>query len=215
MSKKFPFFAYLSITIVILLYVIGHLLFQSPAIKGIRIHSDSKQITSDLSQFLKANKSTPKYIVDNALVMFPELENIVVKNDRGGTLDIWLKHKKIVAIWTDGKYFYPLPDNGIPVMNPFSKRPKTGIVFAGKVPHEIASIIRAISSYPELVTNTDYIEFVEDRRWNIILKTGSVIKLPEPEQDIERTIYRIKQLGALHKTFSELDLRDSKRTLLK
>jgi cell division septal protein FtsQ len=120
-----------------------------------------------------------------------------------------VRHKKAAAIWTDGKKFYPLPESGRPIMTPYAVRP-TGLVFAGDLP-AIGKIIKILS--PEIVSKTEFLTWVENRRWNISLTNGGEIWLPEA--DIAGAVAQINALDVMDRKFYVLDLRDPNRATVK
>ena len=81
-----------------------------------------------------------------------------------------------------------------------------------------SKLIRDINvSYPEIINNIIEVEFIEGRRWNLILKDKLKIKLPEKESSYQ--LKKLKQLQQDQKIFStniiEIDLREKGRATIK
>ena len=81
-----------------------------------------------------------------------------------------------------------------------------------------SKLIRDINvSYPEIINNIIEVEFIERRRWNLILKDKLKIKLPEKESSYQ--LEKLKQLQQDQKIFStniiEIDLREKGRATIK
>ncbi|MDR2268906.1 MAG: cell division protein FtsQ/DivIB [Rickettsiales bacterium] len=211
MGNRPSFFIYLFFTSAILAYAAVRFASDDTPAKKIRIYSDTTPIDGAIRDFTAQN--SPQEIAAQILETFPNIENASIKNNRNGIIDVRLKHKKIVGIWQNGNIFYPLLENGTHIKVPFKERPKKGLVFRGPVPNDISEIIRLVSSNPDVAKKTDYLEYVENRRWNIKLGGGATIMLPERAPS--KAFDRIKSLGIMNKSFNALDLRDEKRALVK
>jgi cell division septal protein FtsQ len=210
MGKRISVFIYLFFTAFILLYTAVRVIINDSSVKKVSIRSDIKEISAEEKNFFTKNTHFSMKEIQES---FPWIENVTIKNHQDGKIDIKIKHKKVVAFWTDGTSFYPLLENGTHISHPYTDRPVSGLLFKGQTPQDIKGIIKTIRSYPELASKSDYLEYVEDRRWNITLIGGAKILLPE--QNIEQTINEILSQGMLNKTFKELDLRNPGRTLIK
>jgi cell division septal protein FtsQ len=213
MTKKWPLFACFAITISILLYAAVRFMAGGPAPRKIKIQSDAKSIDPNLVSFIAKNAARLQKLPAEILKNFPNVEHASVKDNLSGSLSFTIRHKKIIGIWTDGKTFYPLGENGAPIMKPLPYKPEKGLVFKGQVPATTAGVIRIISASPELAKRISYMEYVEGRRWDIKLQGGETIMLPE--SNIEAAAAQIRASGILGKKFGTLDLRDPKRMLVK
>ena len=214
--QKVRFFAYLFITVSVLLYAGVRLLGGDTRAARLRIYTDTGQLDEEIRQYLAQNTNNLRDISDEILEKFPTLEHVSVKNNLSGTLEVRARHKKIVGVWTDGKANYPLLENGTYLTTPFPpgfKYARGMLFFRGPMPKDIAPIRAAMWSYPELAQKTEYLEYTESRRWNIKLSGGGIIMLPE--QNPAAAVGQIRQLGVLGKKFGVLDLRDPKRVLVK
>jgi cell division septal protein FtsQ len=210
MGKRISVFVYLFFTAFILLYAAIRVMINDSSVKKISIRSDVKEVSAEERNFFTRNK---RFSAQEIQQSFPWIENVTIKNHQDGKLDIKIKHKKVVAFWTDGTSFYPLLENGTHISSTYKERPVSGLLFKGNTPENITYIIKTIRSYPNLASKTDYLEYIEVRRWDITLIGGAKILLPE--QNIEQTINEIISQGMLNKTFKELDLRNPGRTLIK
>jgi cell division protein FtsQ len=166
-------------------------------------------VPRDLAAFISRHAGEPEALVA-AAGAFPSIESASAMNRQDGSILVRLSFKKIIASWTDGKNFYPLSESG-PIMMPLPGRPK-GLLFAGRVPPDVADVIAAVNSHGELARMTNYVAH-NGRRWDIFLSNGASILLPE--ENIATAIDEIRSLGILNKSFQSLDLRDPKRTLVK
>ena len=126
----------------------------------------------------------------------------------------YVKLYQSVAQWTDGIAFYPLSGDGTIVQTPSDVRDTSAIVFRGLLPNDISDITRAAH---QLVGHINYLEWIENRRWNIITNDGITVMLPEKDP-----VAAIRSLNSLNekqhilaKDINTIDMRDSARILIK
>ena len=144
----------------------------------------------------------------------PTVQYSATRRLPNGTLRIRVKLHHAVAQWTDGLAFYPLASDGTIVQTPFDVRDNSAIVFRGKLPENISDITTAAQT---LLSHIDYMEWIENRRWNIITNGG--IKVMLPENDPVAAIRALNSLNEkqhiLTKNIKTIDMRDSARILVK
>jgi cell division protein FtsQ len=92
---------------------------------------------------------------------------------------------------------------------------KYSIVFMGKTPNDLTEIVDIVGA--SLVDKVDYITMVESRRWNIYLKNGIVIYLPEknPLNAINTIMDLDKRYKILSRDIKVIDLRNNQKILVK
>jgi len=151
----------------------------------------------------------------NKLVLdVPAIQKSATRRLPNGDIIIKTKKYDIVAIWSDGIYYYPLSANGDKIDIPSTTRNENTLVFRGEVPNDLTEIINSASVLSEYI---DYIDMVESRRWNIHTKNGTTIYLPEDNPGA--TVNKIKILNQTHKLLSRkldiIDMRDNARILVK
>ena len=215
-TPKVKFFIYFFATAAILLYAAVRLITYDSTPVRLSIHSDTGRLDEDVRRFLVQNIGNIREIPSEILERFPIIEHVSVKDNKNGTLEVWIKHKKIIGVWTDGGKFYPLLENGRRLNAPYpdgARIPASFLYFRGHLPENISDITGAVLSDPDLAKKTAYLEYIENRRWNIRLKNGGLILLPE--QNVRAAVLQTRLLGVLGKTFDTLDLRDPKRALVK
>lgn len=144
----------------------------------------------------------------------PGIKNSAVRRLPNGTIIVKIEKHKVIALWTDGAYYYPLSADGTKINTPSPERNDNSIVFAGDVPDNLTDVISSVSSISKYI---DYLTMIESRRWNIRTKNGTTIYLPE--NDASSAINKIKVLNKTHKLLSRkleiIDMRDSARILVK
>lgn len=144
----------------------------------------------------------------------PGVKNSAVRRLPNGNLIVKVSMHQAVALWTDGEHFYPLSADATIVNKPTDIRDASHVVFRGKIPKNITDITNAAHN---LVGELDYMEWIENRRWNMHTKDGIVIMLPEDEPlaAIGTLIALNNNHKILTKQIKMIDMRDSARILVK
>ena len=88
------------------------------------------------------------------------------------------------------------------------------MVFRGNVPNDITEITNTAHN---LVEKLDYLEYIEDRRWNLYTTDGITVMLPEkdPSAAIASLMILDKNHKILSKDINVIDMRDDARILVK
>ncbi len=151
----------------------------------------------------------------NARVMAtPGVKNSATRRLPSGNVSIHVQLYEAVAQWTDGDHYYPLSSDGTIVNKPTENRNPNTVVFRGNVPNDISEITNTAHN---MVNSIDYLEFIEDRRWNIHTKDGITVMLPEknPSVAIASLMVLDKNYNLLSKDIKIIDMRDDARILVK
>ena len=144
----------------------------------------------------------------------PGIQKSAVRRTPSGNLAIKASFYQAVALWTDGENFFPLSADGTIVNTPQQTRDEGNVVFRGKIPNNITDITKAAHN---LVGELDYIEWIENRRWNLTTVDGTVIMLPEsnPIAAIGSLMTLHRNHDILNKKLNVIDMRDDARILVK
>lgn len=144
----------------------------------------------------------------------PGVKDVAIRRLPNGNIIIRTSMHQAVALWTDDTNFFPLSADGTIVNTPKNIRNITDVVFRGPVPNNISEITRAAQG---LVGHINYIEWIENRRWNIHTTSGTVIMLPEvnPTSAIASLINLNMNYKILSKELKTIDMRDDSRILVK
>ncbi|MBQ1997007.1 MAG: cell division protein FtsQ/DivIB [Alphaproteobacteria bacterium] len=189
-------------------------------INNISISAD--QSDKDLSAIVAAATlapNTPSYSIDLDMLnervsKVPGIKKSAVRRMPNGNISVRVALHRAVALWTDGQNFFPLSADGTIVNKPTDVRDMSHVVFRGKLPDDIAQITNAAHN---LVGNLDYMEWIENRRWNMYTNSGIIIMLPEenPTAAIGTLISLHNNHHILDKDLKMIDMRDSARILVK
>ena len=153
-------------------------------------------------------------ILNNRILSVPIVRNAATRRLSNGTLRVRVELHRAVAQWTDGVAFYPLAADGTTVETPVATRDADAIVFRGTLPDDISEITTAAQP---LAQKIDYLEWIENRRWNIITTDGVTVMLPEsnPLASLRELISLNEKQNILERDIRILDMRDSARILVK
>ena len=189
-------------------------------INNISISAD--QSDKDLSAIVAAATlapNTPSYSIDLDMLnervsKVPGVKKSAVRRMPNGNLSVRVALHRAVALWTDGEHYFPLSADGTIVNKPTDVRDMSHVVFRGKLPNNITQITNAAHN---LVGNLDYMEWIENRRWNMHTNSGITILLPEenPTAAIGTLISLHNNHHILDKDLKMIDMRDSARILVK
>lgn len=144
----------------------------------------------------------------------PGVRQSAVRRMPNGNLAVRVKLYRAVAQWTDGENFYPLSADGTIVKRPTDTRSITSVLFTGPVPDDITDITTAAHN---MIGDLDYMEWIENRRWNMHTLGGITVMLPEenPADAIGALIVMNNNHKILSRKITMIDMRDPARILVK
>ena len=144
----------------------------------------------------------------------PGVRASAVHRRADGNLVVRVKLYRAVALWTDGHNYFPLSADGTIVNQPDAERKSGTVLFRGPLPSDVGEITNVAHN---LIGNLDYMEWIENRRWNLITTGGTTILLPEknPDDAIAQLIVLDKNHKILSRDIKTIDMRDSARILVK
>lgn len=191
----------------------------SSLVRNISITAD--QQNKDLSGLIPAiniASGTNSYLVDiqeinSRISNVPGVKKSAVRRMPNGNISVHVSLYQAVALWTDGENYYPISADGTIINKPTQTRNIGNVVFRGKVPSDISEITRIAHN---LVGHLNYVEWIENRRWDMHTNTG--IKIMLPEQDPSIAINTLVDLNTKHnilaKDLKTIDMRDNARILV-
>jgi cell division protein FtsQ len=193
---------------------------QIASVRNISIYADANN--KDLTPMVAAAGIAPgtrSYsvnleLVNERLLQLPGVRESAVRRLPNGNLSVQLHLYRAVARWTDGIYYYPLSADGTVVKKPSEENTPGTVLFRGPVPNDISDITKAATN---IIDNLEYLEWIDNRRWNIITKHGITVMLPEddPIAAIGTLVTMDKNNNILSKNIKILDMRDTARILVK
>ena len=123
------------------------------------------------------------------------VENVAVERRLPGTIVVDLTERRPFAIWQNQGKFQLIDRNGQTVTNEdvaqFASLP---LVVGGGAPPYAAALLDALEKLPDIHDRVAAMVRVGDRRWNLQLKNGIVVMLPEGQDDV--ALQRLHELQA-------------------
>ena len=131
-------------------------------------------------------------------------DTIYVKLEERTPMALWQRSKELSLIDTEGEI---LTDNGL-------EKFKNYIVLVGDdVPERAPEFLKLLSSEPQILSKVEAAKSVSGRRWDITLKSGAVVKLPEEE--VELALTRLAKMqdeeNIMDKDIQVIDVRELSR----
>ena len=153
-------------------------------------------------------------LINERLMHTPGVRESAVRRMANGNISVKLHMYRAVAGWTDGTYYYPLSADGTVVNNPYEERKPGVVMFRGPLPDDISDITKAATN---IIGDLDYMEWIDNRRWNIMTNDGIMVMLPEeePVAAIASLVVLNNKHNILSKNIKTIDMRDSARILVK
>lgn len=226
MKRSIWFWLYFIIAIILAVYFATRIVMISTGrselsyVRRISLSTDTPN--KDLSQIVTAAAVAPGTRasgqtltnINSRIMATPGVKNSATRRLPDGNLSIHVELYQAVAQWTDGQQYYPLAADGTIVNRPTTTRSPNTIVFRGDVPDDISEITHTAQS---ISSNLDYLEFIENRRWNLHTTDGITVMLPEqnPSSAITSLIVLNKNHQILSKDIDVIDMRDDARILVK
>lgn len=185
-------------------------------LQTVHVQGASAMATADIVRAASVHKDDPLLGMDlNALRQRVErvgwVKEARVVRLLPDTLMIAVKERRQLAVWQHGGRSVVIDEQGgvIPEADParFTNLPL--VVGAGGAQHA-GEILPILAQRPKLMAHLEALVRVDDRRWDLRLKDGSLIQLPAVEE--EQALMQLEQLDLrsriLELGFERIDLRN-------
>lgn len=131
-------------------------------------------------------------------------DTIYVKLEERTPMALWQRNQRLSLIDTEGEV---LTDSGLEEF-------KNYIVLVGDdVPERAPEFLQLLSSEPKILSKVEAAKSVSGRRWDVTLKSGAVVKLPEEE--VELALSRLSKMqdeeNIMDKDIQVIDVRELAR----
>ncbi len=146
------------------------------------------------------------------------VETVVVRRLWPDSIVVHINERRPYALWQNNQIIHVVDHTGTIVLpadiRAFSDLPF--VVGPGAADH-VQSVWTMLDAQPALQERTEAMVFVGDRRWDIVLKNGTRILLPEqrPASALQRLDRYQKQYGLLDLNLQHIDMRVGGRLMLK
>ena len=146
------------------------------------------------------------------------VEKAFVQRKLPDTVYINIREKVPVAIWKEKDALKVIDQNGTLIADRDLLRFKDFMIVSGaNAPKHAPELVTRLQSEQALWPMIESAEWVGDRRWNVSLKNGVVLKLPEKDTSyaIRRLVDAQKSDSILDKDIKMIDLRQSDRMIVR
>ncbi len=130
------------------------------------------------------------------------------------TIYIGLEERTPMALWQRNKRITLIDTEGVVLTDHKLGRFKNYIIVSGKdVPTRAPLFLRMLQSEPNIKNRVESASLISGRRWNLALKSGVIVKIPEEGTALalRRLALAQEEEGLMDKDIKEIDLRDPVR----
>lgn len=227
MKRSIVFWLYFVVAIILAIYLMSRIIMTMLGYGDIarvrRVSISADNTTNELETIQAVATPAPgthTYTINlkqlNEKIMdIPGVKYSAVRRRANGNLDIRVQMYQAVALWTDDNTrFFPLSADGTIVNRPSMEREPGTVLFRGTVPNNIDEITKSAHN---IISDLDYLEWIENRRWNLYTTGGTKIMLPEtdPTSAINTISIMNKNNQILSREIDVIDMRDTARILVK
>jgi cell division protein FtsQ len=184
-----------------------------------------KRITKDqLTEALNVAPGMPIlfYDIDDAAARVAQIGWVAsarIERRLPDTLVVNIVERQPVALWRQSDGRIQVIDGEGVVVSPFiTPEFKSLLLVEGNnAPAHLEPLLGALTAEPSVAKQVDQARWVGDRRWDIVLKNGIVIKLPENDLQpaLERVAKAQRRDDIFSKAIDHVDLRDPLRVIVK
>jgi cell division protein FtsQ len=185
-------------------------------LKAVRVEGASAMATADIVRAADLYKDKPLIGLDleglrRQVQQVGWVREAKVARLLPDTLVISIQERRQQAVWQFGGHSVVIDDHGqvIPEADP-SRFARLPLVVGEGAARHAAGILPILAQRPKLMAQVDAVVRVDDRRWDLRLKDGSLIQLPAVAE--EEALMRLEQLDQrsriLELGFERIDLRN-------
>lgn len=153
------------------------------------LYSDYFNIQNKVNRYCTSTDYTIKDL-KNDILKDPWVKGINIYKKYPNKLEIKLIEYNPFAIWVSNNGEYRLIDEYGDIINISSKEVKgfenLFIVVGDNVKAEVYNIFNLLSIYNNISSNIVKIVRIGNRRWNLVFKNGTIVKLPEEDKNFFR-----------------------------
>lgn len=123
------------------------------------------------------------------------------------TIYVHLEERQPLALWLNNKQLSLIDANGAVLTQEDLEQFKNLLMVKGKVaPAHTPPLVNMIENKPDIKQYIDHVELIDQRRWDIILKDGKRIKLPE--HNIGAALNTLMEKHLEHQILTQETIRD-------
>ena len=157
-------------------------------------------------------------VIHRNLVKIPWIQNATVLRNWPSTIDIRINERKPIALWESKRQKYLVDSQGKTFISERVGRFRSLLVVAGHgAPSSALKLLNIIGTNPSLAAKIARATLIGKRRWDLKLKSGIKIKLPEknPHKAWKRLIELNSKQRILARDVRLIDMRLPKSIIVK
>ena len=184
-------------------------------LQDVLVEGRAETRSAEILRALQAERGTAMLAIDVAaakarLEALPWIRSATVVRQLPSTLAVRIEERKAFALWQSGKRLAVIDREGMVILREniarFAGRP---LVVGEGAEQRAAAIVDLLASEPELFGEVEAAVLVSGRRWNLRLKHGISVRLPE--EGAEAAWHRLADLArkeaVLDRALTIIDLR--------
>jgi cell division protein FtsQ len=191
-------------------------------VRNVLVEGRVETKSGDILAALKAERGAPLLDIDVAaakarLEGLPWIKSAEVERQLPDTLRVKVEERKPFALWQLGQRLSVIDREGVVIVKDnvgrFADRP---LVVGEGAERRAAEILDLVASEPAISKAVDAAVLVSGRRWNLRLKGGIEVRLPEEGMDAawHRLARMERETRLLNKAITAIDLRQSDRVIV-
>ena len=191
-------------------------------VRNVLVEGRVETKSGDILAALKAERGAPLLDIDVAaakarLEGLPWIKSAEVERQLPDTLRVKVEERKPFALWQLGQRLSVIDREGVVIVRDnvgrFADRP---LVVGEGAERRAAEILDLVASEPAISKAVDAAVLVSGRRWNLRLKGGIEVRLPEEGMDAawHRLARMERETRLLNKAITAIDLRQPDRVMV-
>ena len=191
-------------------------------VRNVLVEGRVETKSGDILAALKAERGAPLLDIDVAaakarLEGLPWIKSAEVERQLPDTLRVKVEERKPFALWQLGQRLSVIDREGVVIVKDnvgrFADRP---LVVGEGAERRAAEILDLVASEPAISKAVDAAVLVSGRRWNLRLKGGIEVRLPEEGMDAawHRLARMERETRLLNKAITAIDLRQPDRVIV-
>jgi cell division protein FtsQ len=177
--------------------------------KNTEIIMEGLAIRNGESIFKVSTKDIYKYVSSKSFV-----KSVIVSKNLPNILNINIIEKEPIAIFQQNSKFFLIDREGAIIEEVSSRRSGLPVVIGDDANLHAMQIVDKISRFKQVMPRVEHMMFVRKRRWDIVLRGGTIVKLPK--ENVDQAIKTLSDLSnkELIKGAKTIDLRIEGSTVI-
>lgn len=191
-------------------------------VRNVLVEGRIETKSGDILAALKAERGAPLLAIDVAaakarLEGLPWIKSAEVERQLPDTVRVKVEERKPFALWQLGQRLSVIDREGVVILKDnvarFANRP---LVVGEGAERRAAEILDLVATEPGISNTVEVAVLVSGRRWNLRLKGGIEVRLPEERMDAawHRLARMERETRLLNKAITAIDLRQPDRVIV-